>query len=87
MPGYESPELIAQRRLVDAMAILNNQVDLRGYPYRHLGLVSERGRGPERVMYAIAAAEVLDRFGWELVNIAEFFNGSAVYAFMRRRGQ
>ena len=85
MASYESPEVIAQRRLVDAMAVLENRIDLRAYPHRYLGVVCERGRGPERVTYAIAAAEVLHPLGWDLVNVTEFFDRNA-YAFMRRRG-
>jgi hypothetical protein len=36
-------------------------------------------------MYAVAAAETLDRLGWDLVNVAEFTSSHFVYAFMRRR--
>jgi hypothetical protein len=84
MQSNGSPEAIAQRRLVDAMAVLENRVDLRGYPHRYLGVTSERGRGAERVSYAIAAAEVLSRFGWDLVNLTEIHDN--VYALLQRRG-
>jgi len=85
MPSNEFVDPVAQRRLVDAMAVLENKVDLRGYPHRYLGVVCDRGRSTERVTYVIAAVEILDRFGWDLVNVTEFFDHSA-YAFLRRRG-
>jgi hypothetical protein len=85
MPSFDNPAVIAQRRLVDATAVLENRVDLRGYPHRYLGVVAERGVGAERVSYAIAAAEYLSHWGWDLINITEFFEHNA-YAFLRRRG-
>lgn len=84
MPSNDSPEKIAQRRLVDAAAVLENRVDLRGYPFRYLAVVSERGVGPDRVSYAIAAAEVLSQFGWDLINVAQFYE-RYTYAFLQRR--
>lgn len=85
MASPDTPEKIAQRRLVTASAVLENRVDLRGYPHRYLGIVSERGVGPDRVMYALAAAEVLAQYGWDLLNVSEFFGRNA-YAFLQRRG-
>ncbi len=84
MPSNDAPDVIARRRLVDAMAVLENRVDLRGYPYRYLAVVAERGTGPDRVTYAMAAAEMLSAYGWDLVNVGEFFDHNA-YAFLRRR--
>jgi hypothetical protein len=85
MSQHDSPEWIAQHRLVSAMAVLENRVDLRSYPHRLLGVSSERGVGGDRVMYAIAAAEVLERFGWELVTMTTVSDNN-VYAVLRRRG-
>jgi hypothetical protein len=85
MQSNDAPESIAQRRLVDAMAVLENRVDLRGYPHRYLGVASERGRGAERLSYAIAAAEVLSRYGWDLINITEIYDRN-IYALLQRRG-
>jgi hypothetical protein len=85
MQSNDAPESIAQRRLVDAMAVLENRVDLRGYPHRYLGVASERGRGAQRLSYAIAAAEVLSRYGWDLVNITEIYDRN-IYALLQRRG-
>ena len=85
MQSNDAPESIAQRRLVDAMAVLENRVDLRGYPHRYLGVASERGRGAQRLSYAIAAAEVLSRYGWDLINITEIYDRN-IYALLQRRG-
>jgi hypothetical protein len=85
MASSEPPAAMAHMRMIPAEVILGGQVDLRGYPYRHLVIVSQRGVGPERIMYAVAAAETLDRLGWDLVNVAEFTSSHFVYAFMRRR--
>jgi len=83
MARQDSPEAIVLTRRVSAEAILDNRVDLGGYPYRHLVVVGLRRLGLDRVSSVIAAVEVLDRFGWELVNVAEL--GGYVCAFLRRR--
>ena len=85
MSNLDTPEAIARLRMVNAEAVLENRVDLRGYPYRNLAIRAQRGFSPERVTTAVAAAEVLDRFGWELLNVAEFGTTRLVYAFLRRR--
>lgn len=85
MSNLDSPESIARRRMVNADAVLANRVDLRGYPYRNLVILSQGGFVSDRVTAAVAAAEVLDRFGWELVNVAEFGSSRLVFAFLRRR--
>ncbi|MEU8298905.1 transcriptional regulator [Micromonospora sp. NPDC048909] len=83
MPAREAPEQIARTRTVTADAVLGNRVDLRGYPYRLLSVVSH-GVGGDRVTQAIAAAEVLETFGWELVTVSEFGSSRMVYAVLRR---
>jgi hypothetical protein len=87
MPTSETPEVIARTRTVTAQAVLENRADLRAYPYRHLAILAHRGVGAERVTYAVAAAEVLSQFGWDLVNVSEFAASDLVYAFLRRRDQ
>jgi hypothetical protein len=85
MVGGENPGQLATIGPVPAEAILSNSVDLRGYPYRHLVVASHRGNTATQIMTAVAAAEALDRQGWELVNVGEFATSRLVYAFLRRR--
>jgi hypothetical protein len=85
MANRETPETIARTRMVSAEAVLNNTADLRGYPYRYLAVGAFYGIGPERVTNALAAAEALDRWGWDLVHVAELTSSNLVYAFLRRR--
>jgi hypothetical protein len=85
MSNRETAEVMARTRIVSAEAVLNHTADLRGYPHRHLAILSHRGVGPERVTYALMAADALDRFGWELLNVAEFGSSKLVHAFLRRR--
>ena len=85
MSNKDTLEWIVRRRIVDALAIVENRVDLRPYPYRYLTVVAERGMGSERVTLAVAAAEMLVPWGWDLLNVTEFFDRSA-YAFLTRRG-
>lgn len=72
-------------RTVTAEAILGNRADLRGYPYRLLCVVVQRGIGGDQVTQAVAAAEVLEAYGWELVTVSEFASSRIVYAILRRR--
>lgn len=85
MARNETPDAIARTRTVNAESVLAGQIDLRAYPYRNLAISCQTGIGPERISYAIAAAESLDRYGWELVSLSEFGSGRLVYALMRRR--
>ena len=85
MAAPETPEQITRTRTVTAEAILGNRVNLRGYPYRLLCVVAGRGIGSDQVTQAVAAAEVLEAFGWELVAISEFGSSRMVYAILRRR--
>jgi Tfp pilus assembly ATPase PilU len=77
--------VITRTRTVSAQAVFEGRADLRAYPYRHRAIITQRGVGAERVSYALAAAEVLAQFGWDLVTISEFAASNLVYAFMRRR--
>ncbi|WBB69353.1 transcriptional regulator [Micromonospora sp. WMMD812] len=85
MAAAETPEQIARTRTVSAEAVLGNRADLRGYPYRLLSVVSQRGMGGDQVTTAVAAAEVLEAYGWELVTVSEFASSRMVYAILRRR--
>ncbi|GIJ30767.1 hypothetical protein Vqi01_59290 [Micromonospora qiuiae] len=85
MAAPETPEQITRTRTVTAEAILGNRADLRGYPYRLLSVVARRGIGGDQITQAVAAAEVLEAFGWELVTVAELASSRMVYAVLRRR--
>ncbi|NYF57944.1 transcriptional regulator [Micromonospora purpureochromogenes] len=85
MSARDALEQITRTRTVTASAILGNQVDMRAYPYRLLSIVSHHGIGGDQVTQAVAAAEVLEQFGWELVTVSEFASSRMVYAIMRRR--
>lgn len=85
MSNRETPEKIARTRMVSAEAILGNTADLRGYPHRYLAIHAVYGVGMERVTTALAAAEVLGRWGWELLHVAELGTSNQVCAFLRRR--
>ncbi|WP_144122487.1 transcriptional regulator [Catellatospora sichuanensis] len=80
----ETPELVAHKRMISARTVLENRADLRAYPHRHLAIVSQLMAAGEGVTQLLAAVEILDRFGWDLVNVSEL-TGRQVYAFMRRR--
>ncbi|MEU4368234.1 transcriptional regulator [Micromonospora chersina] len=64
MSAREALEQINRTRTVTASAILGNHADLRAYPYRLLSIVSHHGIGGDQVTQAVAAAEVLEEFGW-----------------------
>ncbi|MGC5033755.1 transcriptional regulator [Micromonospora sp. DT229] len=85
MAPRETSEDIARTRTVSAGAILGNRADLRGYPYRLLCVVAQHGIGGDQVTQAVAAAEVLEAYGWELVTVSEFTSNRMVYAVLRRR--
>ncbi|TYC01197.1 transcriptional regulator [Micromonospora sp. WP24] len=84
MAALETPEHVARTRTVTAEAVLANRVDLRGYPHRLLSVVSHRGIGGDQITQALAAAEVLESFGWELVTVSEFASSRLVHAVLRR---
>ncbi len=85
MTRQETPEQIARTRTVTAEAVLGNRVDLRGYPFRLLSVIVNRGIGGDQLTQALAAAEVLEAVGWELVTITEIGSNRMVYAVLRRR--
>ncbi|MFX0593930.1 transcriptional regulator [Melissospora conviva] len=85
MAPAETPEQIMHTRTVTADTVLSNRVDLRGYPYRLLTVVANRGIGAHQMTQAVAAAEVLEALGWELVTISEIGNSQLLYAVVRRR--
>ena len=77
--------MIAHSRLVTAHALFEGQADLNGYPFQILGVVSQRGSGIENLSAALAGAEMLMPYGWELVNVSDFTGSNYACAVMRRR--
>ncbi|MEV4410985.1 transcriptional regulator [Catellatospora sp. NPDC049609] len=82
MPGIETAEMIAQQRFVTARALLEGRADLRSYPHRYLAVHSHINVMGERVQSLLAAVEMVEQWGWELVSMVE--NERHVYAVMRR---
>lgn len=76
-------------RTITAEILLSGRLDLasffNAYPHRYLAVSCQTNLGPDRVSYAITAAEILDRYGWDLVSLSEFTAGRVVYALLRRR--
>ena len=82
MSQIESAAMIASQRVVTAAGLLENRVDLRGYPHRYVAIHSYalmRGEGMRAVM---AAIEVLEGYGWTLITITQVDNN--LYAVMRQ---
>jgi ribosomal protein L16/L10AE len=83
MAQIETAEQIAARQLVTAAAVLENRADLRTYPHVYLTVHGYGMVAGEGVRQVIAAAEVLQRMGFDLVTLSEIKN--QVYAIVRRR--
>ncbi|MBE1492693.1 transcriptional regulator [Plantactinospora soyae] len=84
MPSADSPETIASTRSVQAASVFEGRIDLTGYPHRYLAIISPARFRVDPAIHAMAAAEMLEAAGWELVVMSNF-NTSSVYAVMRRR--
>jgi hypothetical protein len=84
MARAETAEMIARTRFVTANALFEGRADLNGYPFRILGVVSQRGSGLENLSAVLAGAEMLIPYGWELVNVSEFTASNHACAVMRR---
>lgn len=82
MPNIETAELIAGQRYVTAKALLEGRADLRSYPHRYLAIHGHIHVLGERVQTLLAAVEMVEQWGWELVTMVEI--NQSVYAFMRR---
>lgn len=86
MSSYQSAAQIAQSREVNATAVINGQCDLRGYPYRHLGVVADASIPMPRTTAILVAVEILSNYGWELVSVTRpFENVHKLVAFLRLR--
>jgi hypothetical protein len=84
MAKPETAEMIARSRIVTAHALFEGRADLNGYPFQLLGVVSQRGTGIDDLSAALAAAEMLMPYGWELVNVSEITASRHTCAVMRR---
>lgn len=76
---------LAQKRMAPADVVLRNEVDFRGYPYRHLAVASRPRFMDSGVTQLLEAVEYLSQYGWELVSIASTHGSQLLYAFLRRR--
>lgn len=76
--------MIARARFVTAHALFEGRADLNGYPFQLLGVVSQRGSGTENLSAALAGAEMLLPYGWELINVSEFTASNHACAVLRR---
>ncbi|WP_222720850.1 hypothetical protein [Actinomadura sp. HBU206391] len=86
MRRAETPQEIAHTRTVRAETVLTGRVDLRGYPHRHLAVVSHNTHAAA-LMEAMASAEHLSQWGWELVNMSNVGGTTTIMcAVMRRTG-
>ncbi|WP_336205879.1 hypothetical protein [Nonomuraea sp. LPB2021202275-12-8] len=85
----QTPQMIANSHVVYAAAVLAGTADLRGYPHRHLAVLSQIHAGSAITLTEVLiAVEILQQWGWELVNVASLPNGkvtSQICAVMRRR--
>ncbi|MFG1607890.1 transcriptional regulator [Actinoplanes sp. NPDC049265] len=85
MSAFQSPQEIAQTREVSALALLQGQADLRGYPYRHLGVLADSNLSIPLQSAILMAAELLSQYGWELVSVANPYHSvGALVGFFRR---
>ncbi|MEU5931123.1 transcriptional regulator [Micromonospora sp. NPDC047187] len=80
----ETNESVAHSRVITAAAVLQQLVDLRAYPHRHLAVVAYAAGG-DSISQALAAADYLGHTGWELVTVTQFGGGRTLQAIMRRR--
>lgn len=84
MTSPDSPETIARTHQVDAALVLSGRCDLRTYPYRHLAVVAHLGLPVSKTTGLLAAVEMLDQSGWELVNVTNGASNSLI-GFLRRK--
>ena len=70
--------------VITAAMILENKIDMRGYPYRYLSVYTYNKFRGDGVRQVLAAAEMLSHQGFDLVNISEF-SGNQIHAIMCRR--
>lgn len=85
MPPYQSAQQIAQTREVNAAALINGLVDLRGYPFRYLGVLAESDLPMPRTTGILIAADILSQWGWELVTVTKPFESvDKLVGFFRR---
>lgn len=82
MSQVETAAMLANQRVVTAQGLLENRVDLRGYPHRYIAVHSYtlvRGEGLRALM---AATELLENYNWTLVTMTQVDNN--LYAVMRQ---
>ncbi|SCL15561.1 hypothetical protein GA0074694_1269 [Micromonospora inyonensis] len=80
-----TPQQLASSRLVIAESVLRNEVDFRGYPHRHLAVVTRPRMASSSITQLLEAVEYLSHFGWELVSVTSATDSRMLYAFLRLR--
>ncbi|HEX6684950.1 MAG TPA: hypothetical protein VF062_19330 [Candidatus Limnocylindrales bacterium] len=85
MSQIETASAIASQRVVTAAGLLENRADLRGYPHRYLAIHSYTLLRGEGVRVLLAATELLEQYGWSLVNMMQVDKN--LYAVMRQPRQ
>lgn len=86
MGALQPPMLPRPPRLFHAQALLRNEVNLDGYPFRYVCL-SSVGAGMSynsKLDVVLAAVEVLEPRGWELVSVSHTDGTIDVLATLRR---
>ncbi len=84
MSPFQTAQQIAQTREINAGALINGQCDLRGYPFRHLGVVADSSLPMPRTTAILIAAEILSQWGWQLVSVTKPFESvDKLVAFLR----
>lgn len=86
MDAPQPPTLPRPPRLFHAQALLRNEINLDGYPFRHVCL-SSLGAGMSynaKLDVVLAAVELLEPRGWELVSISTQEGVMDVIATLRR---
>jgi hypothetical protein len=85
MSQVETASMIANQRMVTAGGLLENRADLRGYPFRYVAIHSYTLLRGEGLRVLMAAVELLEQYGWTLVNMIQVDNN--LYAVMRQPQQ
>jgi hypothetical protein len=78
----ETAAMVANQRMVTAAGLLENRVDLRGYPHRYVAIHSYMLLGGEGLRLLMAAIELLENYHWTLITLTQIDNN--LYAVMRQ---
>jgi len=82
MSQIETAAMLANQRVVTAQGLLENRVDLRGYPHRYIAVHSYTLLRGEGLRVLMAAIELLESYNWALITVTQVDNN--LYAVMRQ---